>query len=85
RLGGDEFIVLAVGESEEKIMKFISSFKEELKGTKYYCSIGYACRNEKSDSVDKMFKLSEERMYVDKAEFYKTAEIERRKSVYIEK
>ena len=85
RLGGDEFIVLAVNESEEIIMKFISNFKEELKGTKYYCSIGYACRNKETNSVDKMFKLSEERMYLDKAEFYKTSEIERRKSAYIEK
>ena len=85
RLGGDEFIVLAVNENEEKIMKFISGFKEELGTTKYYCSIGYACKNEEVDTIDKMYKLSEERMYQDKAEFYKTAEFERRKSTYIEK
>ena len=84
RLGGDEFIVLAINESEEKIMKFISDFKEEIKDTKYYCSIGYAYRNENSDDVNKMFKLSEERMYLDKEEFYKTAHIERRRSGYIE-
>ena len=83
RLGGDEFIVLAVNESEDKIMKFISDFKEELKSTKYYCSIGYAYRNEEIDTIEKMYKLSEERMYLDKAEFYKTANIDRRKSSYI--
>lgn len=85
RLGGDEFVVLAINETEEKVMKFISSFKEELKNTNYYCSVGYACKNKEIDSVDKMFKLSEERMYLDKAEFYKTANIERRKSAYISK
>ena len=83
RLGGDEFIVFAVNESEEKVLKFISSFKEELKKTKYYCSIGYAYRNKETDTTDNMFKLSEERMYSDKAEFYKTAQIKRRKSAYI--
>ena len=85
RLGGDEFIVLAINESEEKIMSFISNFKKELENTKYYCSIGYAYKNEECSDTDKMFKLSEERMYADKAEFYKTAEIERRKSSYITK
>ena len=85
RLGGDEFIVLAVNESEEKIMNFISSFKKELEGTNYFCSIGYAYKNEECNDIDKMLKLSEERMYIDKAEFYKTAKIERRKSGYINK
>ena len=85
RLGGDEFIVLAINESEGRIMKFISSFKKELKDTNYYCSIGYAYRDKDCDSTDKMFKLSEERMYQDKAEFYKTANIERRKSNYVSK
>ena len=85
RLGGDEFIVLAVNESEEKIMNFISNFKKELEGTNYFCSIGYAYKNEECNDIDKMLKLSEERMYIDKAEFYKTAKIERRKSGYINK
>ena len=85
RLGGDEFIVLAINESQERITKFIAKFKEELKNTDYYCSVGYACRNKEIDNVDNMFKLAEERMYQDKAEFYKTANIERRKSSYITK
>ena len=85
RLGGDEFIVLALNESEDKIMRFISNFKEELKDTKYYCSIGYAYRNKQSDDLEELFKLSEERMYLDKAEFYKTSNIERRKSNYLPK
>ena len=85
RLGGDEFIVLAISESEQKIKQFISDFKEELKTTNYYCSIGYAYRIKECDSIDKMFKRSEERMYLDKAEFYKTANIEKRKSAYIKK
>ena len=83
RLGGDEFIVLALNESEDKITRFISNFKEELKDTKYHCSIGYAYRNKQSDDLEELFKLSEERMYADKAEFYKTSNVERRKSNYL--
>ena len=85
RVGGDEFVVIAINESEEQVLNFISKFKEELKTTKYYCSIGYACRSEENDDIDKMLKLSEERMYLDKAEFYKSSEIERRKTSYITK
>ena len=85
RLGGDEFIVIVINESEQRIKDFISAFKEEIKGTNYYCSIGYAYRTKECDDINKMFKRSEERMYVDKAEFYKTANIERRKSSYITK
>ena len=85
RLGGDEFIVLAINENEENVLKFAASFKQEIKTTKYYCSLGYAYKNEQSPDVDSMFKLSEQRMYEDKAEFYKTANIDRRKSSYINK
>lgn len=85
RLGGDEFIILAINENHENIKNFITKFKEELKTTNYYCSIGYAYRTKECDDINKMFKRSEEKMYLDKAEFYKTANIERRKSAYIKK
>ena len=83
RLGGDEFIVLGINETDEKMKDFISKFKEEIKNTKYYCSIGYAYKDKKTTGVEKMLKISEERMYLDKAEFYKTAKIDRRKSSYV--
>ena len=83
RLGGDEFIVLGINETDEKMKDFISKFKEEIKNSKYYCSIGYAYKDKKTTGVEKMLKISEERMYLDKAEFYKTAKIDRRKSSYV--
>ena len=80
RLGGDEFVVLAINESEENILRFVSAFKEEIKNSKYHCSIGYSCRGKDADSVNKMLKQSEQRMYKDKEDFYKTSGIERRRS-----
>ena len=80
RLGGDEFIVIAVNESEENIFNFVVNFKEELKSTLYYCSVGYAYRSDKNSNVDELFKISEQEMYKDKADFYKTGKIERRKN-----
>ena len=75
-----EFIVIAVNESEENIFNFVVNFKEELKSTLYYCSVGYAYRSDKNSNVDELFKISEQEMYKDKADFYKTGKIERRKN-----
>jgi diguanylate cyclase (GGDEF)-like protein len=84
RTGGDEFIILVVGDKEDAIKKFVASFNEELKATHYYCSVGYAARKDDGTSVEELLKESEKLMYKDKAEFYKKANIERRKVGYIE-
>lgn len=84
RTGGDEFIVLVVGDKEDAIKKFVASFNEELKATRYYCSVGYAARKDDGTPVEELLKESEKLMYQDKAEFYKKANIERRKVGYIE-
>lgn len=84
RIGGDEFIVLVVGDGEASIRRFIDSFREELGKTHYYCSIGYSIRKDYSITIDKLLKESEALMYKDKSEFYKKSNIERRKVGYIE-
>ena len=84
RVGGDEFIVLVVGDSEADMRRFIDSFKEDLSKTRYYCSIGYSVRKDYSVTIDTLLKESETFMYKDKAEFYRKSNIERRKSGYIE-
>lgn len=86
RLGGDEFVVLAINEKEDKVLKFVDDFKNELDTTNYYCSIGYAYRDKKNQTLDDLFKLSEKRMYGDKSEFYKKNTLfDRRKTNRFEK
>lgn len=79
RLGGDEFTVLITNEKEEKICSTIENIKQDLLKTKYRCSIGYACRKDGMPLFE-LIKKSDEMMYKDKAEFYKTAPFERRKN-----
>ena len=80
----NELILLLVWHNEDAIKKFVASFNEELKATRYYCSVGYAARKDDGTPVEELLKESEKLMYKDKAEFYKKANIERRKVGYIE-
>ena len=80
RLGGDEFIVLVNGGTEEDIKETITAFKEKLSQTSYHCSIGASYRGNRAISLKESIKESEKEMYKDKEEFYKSADFERRKA-----
>ena len=64
----------------QAVIETIDKFKEEIKETGYYCSIGYAFRSNKQQTITELFKEAERRMYEDKAEFYKNSPFERRKA-----
>ena len=80
RLGGDEFLIIAVGAKESELKAVIRDFDAKLKTTSYYCSVGYAYRKNKKTQIIDVFKEAEKRMYEDKADFYKNSSIERRKN-----
>ena len=79
RLGGDEFLLLAIGAKESELKAVIRDFERKLKETGYNCSVGYSYRKSKKTQIIDVFKEAEKRMYEDKAEFYKSSSIERRK------
>ena len=79
RLGGDEFIIIVNNMNEELIREIIDEIKEDLNKTKYSCSIGLAYRNNKNTSLQELIREAEKAMYDNKAEYYKTSKIERRK------
>ena len=79
RLGGDEFLVIANGGTEEDIKTVVERFKSNLKDTNYHCSTGYAYRKDKSIPFTDLLVEAEKNMYLDKEEFYKTSKIERRR------
>ena len=79
RLGGDEFIILAINNSEDDIRSTIWGFENDLKETTYYCSVGYSYRNAKETSVETLLKEAERKMYEAKNTFYKNSPFERRK------
>ena len=79
RISGDEFLILCNGDSESTIQEVILCIKEDLFPTKYRVSVGYAVRDESNSTIDDLIRVAEERMYADKAEFYKSSPYDRRK------
>ena len=80
RLGGDEYIILANNCQEKDIIETVNNFKTNIANTPYHCSIGYAYRENKNTSLEDLTKQAEINMYIDKEEFYKNAQFERRKA-----
>ena len=79
RLGGDEFLVLANNAPKEQIEHLVASFSAAIANTTYYCSFGYAYREDKTTPVQDLMREAEKKMYEAKALFYQQAPFERRK------
>jgi GGDEF domain-containing protein len=79
RLGGDEFLILAVNSSKEEITDTIQKFEKAISETEFKCSVGSSYRVDPSESAVELMKRAEKEMYLDKENFYKTSKIERRK------
>ncbi len=80
RVGGDEFIIVCRKTSEEDVLKIVEKIKKYVKETKYSCSIGYSFNTDGSKSIDDLLKESDKMMYEDKANYYTSSGIERRKT-----
>ena len=70
RVGGDEFIMLYFGTSEEIVISSIESMRKQIDKTSYSCAFGYSIRREK-ESIDELMKLADEMMYKNKKEMKK--------------
>ncbi len=79
RLGGDEFLLLAVNSTKEEVSSTIVKFQKLISETEYHCSVGCYIRDNQEESAEEMMKKAEKEMYLDKERFYKTSKIERRK------
>ena len=69
RIGGDEYIILCIGNLETEVMSLIERIHKEVAKTDYTCSIGYAFRFEGS-TIEILYKKADEVLYEEKKEFY---------------
>ena len=71
RMGGDEFAIVCRKTSEEDVKKLIERIQRYVGETKYTVSIGYSYHEPGTIKMDDLLKDSDEKMYSNKAEYYK--------------
>ena len=79
RMGGDEFVVISTSGRLDAIDNTIRKIKEKMATTPYSIAIGFARKENESLTVDDMYRMAEDMMYKDKAEYYRISGKERRK------
>ena len=72
RMGGDEFAIVCHKTSEKEVKALIERIEKYVAETKYTCSVGYSYRKDGFINLDDLLKDSDEKMYSNKAEFYRT-------------
>ena len=77
RVGGDEFVVLFLRQSQENVEQVINQIKDSISRTGYSVSIGYVMKSEDSD-LDSMLHESDLNMYKEKAAYYQQSGMDRR-------
>ena len=56
--------------TEDEVKQLIERIRKNVSKTEYKCAIGYSYYPNGTDSIDKMLKESDEKMYEDKSAFY---------------
>ena len=80
RMGGDEFMVLSLKEGANVMPELKEAIKAKMAETLYTVSIGFSRRLSEHDTVSEIAHRAEERMYEDKADYYRRTGIERRRA-----
>ena len=74
RMGGDEFAIVCRKNTEGDVKALIGRIEKFVGDTKYTCSIGYSYHENGVSQLEDLLKESDEKMYSNKADYYKTHE-----------
>lgn len=78
RMGGDEFLLLFLQKTEDSVRATLDAVQADLRERGISASAGYMMRG-KGQDVQELYKLSDNRMYADKAAYYRSASHNRRR------
>ena len=71
RMGGDEFVIVCRKTSKEDVDALVKRIEDYVAAANCSCSIGYSYHEEGSVKLEDLLKESDEKMYSDKADYYK--------------
>ena len=78
RVGGDEFVILFIDQSPEKVEHALHQIKEMVSRAGYSISAGYAMKAP-GQNLDDVLRESDQKMYKEKAEYYLRSGKDRRR------
>ena len=78
RIGGDEFIILFIRQDQIVVSDVMHRVKKMIADSGYSVSAGYTMRGGRDEEITEMLRVSDERMYADKAEYYRRIGRDRR-------
>lgn len=70
RVGGDEFMILCIRDGQKNVEELVERIRANVEKTYYTCSVGF-CMCEKGVPIEETIRISDERMYAEKAEYYR--------------
>lgn len=78
RIGGDEYVAFAIGQSESEVEAKIAQMKQRVQARGYHTAVGHEHSQHRSMDIAALISSAEAKMYRDKAEFYSTHDRRRR-------
>ncbi len=78
RVGGDEFVIVCRRFTEDEIKQLVARIEKNVSETKYFCAVGYSYTKDGTKPIDELLKESDEKMYAQKALFYRNSGSDRR-------
>lgn len=79
RIGGDEFALLFIRQDEDAVSGALEQLKARVREAGYTVSAGYAMRADRKETVKDLLRISDEKMYVEKAAYYTQNRYDRRR------
>ena len=70
RIGGDEFLALCAGITEEELQERVETLKTDMKEQAAFMAVGYIWRPDSREDMDKLLQEADRRMYEDKRAYY---------------
>lgn len=81
RIGGDEFLVLCKGASEEEIVKKIELLRKDMEKSEVLMAVGYEWQSRYKENFDQLLKDADAKMYEDKRAYYAKTGMDRRSGI----
>lgn len=79
RIGGDEFLALCPRIDNEQLKHRISNLRDNMRQSSVSLAVGAVWENNSGENIDRVLARAEALMYEDKAAYYRTSGIDRRK------